>query len=87
MLLADNAVIGIGIVEGFNDAGFAVAVDLADQIIRGLFFNSNSVEPIDGPHHNVGGFASGAKRDSGHGFHVSGILQLRCAPASGTHLK
>ncbi len=71
-LFADDAVIGIRLVQYVDDGVFGIAVHVGDEIVARLLYDVQRVDAVHRAHHDLARAASGAKRHVDHCMHERG---------------
>ena len=84
VFLAEDAVIGIRLVQYLDDRVFGVAVDVGDEIVALLLDDVQRVDAIHRAHHDLTRAAAGAKRHVDHCVHErkGGVVEGRAHSSS-----
>ena len=74
IFLAENAVIGIRLVQYLDDRVFRIAVDVGHEIVALLFDDVQRVDAIHRAHHDLSRATAGAKRHVDHCVHERRVV-------------
>ena len=77
VLFAEDAVIGVGLVQHVDDRVFGVAIDVGDEIVALLFDDVQRVDPVHRANDDLTRAAAGAECHVDHCVHECGWAVFR----------